>query len=66
MRPVTIEKQIFLAEKGRCKGNPISVRAVQKRMEYYAKDSGIPVTCHRLRHNADSSIMPTTPNVFFV
>ncbi|MFT5698379.1 MAG: site-specific recombinase XerD [Desulforhopalus sp.] len=63
-RPLTKEKQIFLAEKGRCKGNPISVRAVQKRVEYYAKDSGIPVTCHRLRHtmatqllNADADIV---------
>lgn len=63
-RPVTNEKQIFLAEKGRCKGNPISVRAVQKRVEYYAKSSGVPVTCHRLRHtmatqllNADADIV---------
>lgn len=63
-RPVTKERQIFLAEKGRCKGNPISVRAVQKRVEYYAKSSGIPVTCHRLRHtmatqllNADADIV---------
>jgi len=63
-RPVTKERQIFLAEKGRCKGNPISVRAVQKRVEYYAKNSGVPVTCHRLRHtmatqllNADADIV---------
>lgn len=63
-RPATEEKQIFLAEKGRCKGNPISVRAMQKRVEYYAKKSGVPVTCHRLRHtmatqllNADADIV---------
>lgn len=63
-RPATKEKQIFLAEKGRCKGNPISVRAIQKRVEYYAKKSGVPVTCHRLRHtmatqllNADADIV---------
>jgi len=63
-RPVTRERQIFLAEKGKYKGNPISVRAVQKRVEYYAKNSGVPVTCHRLRHtmatqllNADADIV---------
>jgi site-specific recombinase XerD len=58
-RPVTGRRRIFLAEKGRCKGKPISIRAIQKRVEFYAKISGIPITCHRLRHNADSSIMPT-------
>ena len=63
-RPVTEEKQIFLAEKGRCKGKPISARAMQKRVEYYAEKSGVPVTCHRLRHtmatqllNADADIV---------
>lgn len=63
-RPTTDEKQIFLAEKGRCKGKPISVRAMQKRIEYYAKKSGIHVTCHRLRHtmatqmlNADADLV---------
>ncbi|NTU72714.1 tyrosine-type recombinase/integrase [Candidatus Roizmanbacteria bacterium] len=58
-RPATDKKQIFLAEKGRCKGKPISVRAIQKRVEHYAKISSVLVTCHRLRHNADSRIMPT-------
>jgi site-specific recombinase XerD len=63
-RPRTGEKQIFLAEKGRCKGKPISVRAVQKRVEHYARESGVSVTCHRLRHtmatqllNADADIV---------
>jgi len=52
-------KKVFLVEKGDYKGKPISVRGIQKRIEYYAKKSGIPVCCHRLRHNADSRIMPT-------
>lgn len=63
-RPRTGEKQIFLAEKGRCRGKPISVRAVQKRVEHYARESGVSVTCHRLRHtmatqllNADADIV---------
>mgnify|MGYP000483331834 FL=1 len=63
-RPRTGEKQIFLAEKGRCRGKPISVRAVQKRVEHYARESGVAVTSHRLRHtmatqllNADADIV---------
>ena len=63
-RPRTNEKQIFLAEKGRYRGKPISVRAVQKRVEHYAQESGVAVTCHRLRHtmatqllNADADIV---------
>jgi site-specific recombinase XerD len=63
-RPKTEEKRIFLAEKGRCRGRPISVRAVQKRVEHYAQLTAIPVTCHRLRHtmatqllNADADIV---------
>lgn len=56
-------KLVFLVEKGRCRGQPISVRGIQKRMEYYANESGLKVTCHHLRHtmatqllNADADI----------
>jgi len=56
-RPVTTERRIFLAEKGRCRGKPISVRAIQKRIEMYAKISGIPVTCHRLRHTMATQLL---------
>lgn len=56
-RPVTKERRIFLAEKGRCRGKPISVRAIQKRAEMYAMISGIPVTCHRLRHTMATQLL---------
>lgn len=56
-RPVTKEKRIFLAIKGRYKGKPISVRAIQKRVELYAKTSGIPVTCHRFRHTMATQLL---------
>ena len=56
-RPVTEEKQIFLVEKGRCRGKPISVRGIQKRVELYAKVCGIPVTCHRLRHTMATQLL---------
>lgn len=62
-RPTTEEKQIFLAEKGRCKGKPISVRAMQKRVEYYAEKSGVPVTCHRLRHTMATNLLNADANI---
>ena len=43
-------KKVFLVEKGTYKGQPISVRGIQKRIEYYAKKTGLKVSCHRLRH----------------
>ena len=57
-------KRIFLVEKGTYKGKPISVRGIKKRIEYYAKKSGLRVSCHRLRHtmatqmlNADTDLV---------
>jgi site-specific recombinase XerD len=47
-------KKIFLVEKGNFKGQPISVRGIQKRIEHYSKKTGIKASCHRLRHTAYS------------
>ena len=52
-------KSVFLVEKGIYKGKPISVRGIQKRMEYYAKKASLKMSSHQLRHHADSRIMPT-------
>jgi len=49
--------KVFLVEKGACKGRPISVRGVQKRMEYYARKSGIDVSCHQLRHTMATQLL---------
>jgi len=63
-RPCSRAKKLFLVDKGRCRGNPISVRGIQKRMELYASKSGINVCCHQLRHtmatqmlNADADVV---------
>ncbi len=53
----TKEKRIFLVDKGRCRGRPISVRGVQKRVELYVQISGVPVTCHRLRHTMATQLL---------
>jgi site-specific recombinase XerD len=50
-------KKVFLVEKGDFKGKPISVRGIQKRMEYYAKKTGIKASCHRLRHTMATQLL---------
>jgi integrase/recombinase XerD len=50
-------KRVFLVEKGVYKGQPISVRGIQKRMEYYAKKAGVAVSCHRLRHTMATKLL---------
>ena len=50
-------KKVFLVEKGVYKGKPISVRGIQKRIEYYAKKSGITVSCHCLRHTMATQLL---------
>ena len=49
--------KVFLVEKGTCKGSPISVRGIQKRMEYYSKKAGMEVSCHRLRHTMATQLL---------
>jgi len=56
-RVQTNEQQVFLVEKGLCKGKPISVRGIQKRIEYYSRQSGIPASCHQLRHTMATQLL---------
>ena len=57
IRPKTREQKVFLVDKGVYKGKPLSVRGIQKRMEYYAKKSGISISCHRLRHTMATQLL---------
>jgi site-specific recombinase XerD len=50
-------KKVFLVERGKYKGQPISVRGIQKRMEFYAKETAIEVSCHRLRHTMATQLL---------
>jgi site-specific recombinase XerD len=50
-------KNVFLVDKGTYKGQAISVRGIQKRMEYYAKKTRIGVSCHRLRHTMATQLL---------
>ncbi len=50
-------KQVFLVEKGTYKGKGISVRGIQKRIEYYTRKVGLKASCHRLRHTMATQLL---------
>jgi site-specific recombinase XerD len=50
-------KRLFLVQKGPMKGQPLSVRGIQKRMESYARKSKLNVSCHRLRHTMATQLL---------
>ncbi|MFH2121110.1 MAG: tyrosine-type recombinase/integrase [Pseudomonadota bacterium] len=58
-RPSAGAKRVFLVMKGPSTGHPISIRGIQKRMEYYACKGKLHISCHSLRHNAEFRIMPS-------
>ena len=39
------------------KGLPISVRGIQKRIEYYARKSDVAASCHSLRHTMATQLL---------
>lgn len=57
VRPSSRVRKVFLVEKGIHKGKCISVRGIQKRMEYYAKKAGLKVSCHQLRHTMATQLL---------
>ena len=57
VRPASKTKKVFLVEKGTYRGQPISVRGIQKRMEYYAKKCGLKISCHHLRHTMATQLL---------
>jgi len=50
-------RALFVVEKGPMKGKPISVRGIQKRIEYYARKSGVAASCHSLRHTMATQLL---------
>ena len=50
-------RRMFLVQKGPLTGTPISVRGIQKRIEYYARQSKVKVSCHSLRHTMATQLL---------
>lgn len=50
-------RYVFLVQKGPHKGAPVSVRGIQKRIEYYARKSKVNVSCHQLRHTMATQLL---------
>ena len=56
-RPSSKAREVFLVGKGLCRGMPISVRGIQKRIEYYARKTGLKISCHHLRHTMATQLL---------
>jgi site-specific recombinase XerD len=57
VRPANKVKKVFLVEKGPLTGQPISIRGIQKRMEYYARKTNLKISCHHLRHTMATQML---------
>jgi site-specific recombinase XerD len=57
VRPADKVKKVFLVEKGPLTGQSISIRGIQKRMEYYADKTNLRISCHHLRHTMATQML---------
>ncbi len=57
VRSFSRAKKLFLVEKRPYFGKPISVRGIQKRLDYYARITGLKVSCHHLRHTMATQLL---------
>lgn len=57
VRPVSSSRHVLLAGKGNYRGKPISVRGIQKRIEYYRSKIGMSASCHHLRHTMATQML---------
>jgi site-specific recombinase XerD len=56
-RPDAPTQKLFLVQKGTYRGLALSIRGIQKRMEYYAKKTGLNICCHHLRHTMATQML---------
>lgn len=57
VRAASKTRKVFLVEKGPYTGQPISIRGIQKRMEYYARKTNLNISCHHLRHTMATQML---------
>lgn len=63
VRPSSRAKKVFVVEKGPYRGKPLSVRGIQKRIEYYARKTKLKVSCHHLRHTMATQLLNAAAEV---
>jgi site-specific recombinase XerD len=63
VRPTNKVKKVFLVEKGPLTGQSISIRGIQKRMEYYARRTNLRISCHHLRHTMATQMLNADANL---
>jgi site-specific recombinase XerD len=49
--------KVFVGSKGKDRRQGMGVRAMQRRMERYARESGVKVSCHCLRHTMATQLL---------
>lgn len=57
VRPSVRTRNVFVVDKGAYRGKHLSVRGIQKRMESYARKTGLKVSCHDLRHTMATQLL---------
>jgi len=57
VRQSTKIRKVFLSEKSPFRGQPISVRGIQKRLESYARKARLRISCHQLRHTMATQLL---------
>lgn len=50
-RPKSRSKYVFLVSKGPYRGQPLSIRSIQKRLKHHAGKAALKASCHQLRHS---------------
>jgi site-specific recombinase XerD len=57
IRPSSRTRNVFLVQRGFYRGESISIRGIEKRIEKYAKETGLLISCHRLRHTMATQLL---------
>lgn len=64
-RPRTIPEDVVFWNQKRL-SEPLSIKAIQKKMERYAKSAGIKASCHSLRHTFASNLLEEGAEVIYI
>jgi site-specific recombinase XerD len=57
VRPKSRSVYVFLVRKGPYRGQPLSIRSIQKRMKYHARKAALNASCHHLRHTMATQML---------